>query len=217
MGSPVSLQQVVRLAGMAVLLAALLIGTGRQVNANQSGPTVNETSGFQQRLCELGGGTASVDPDRTVGSGLQGVWVTCKGGLFNGLHCSNTVSRPPHCFWEAPPPGDQNFNDLPEIETEIVTVDPGTVDDIEVTEDIQPMETIVPVEDPVIDDETVDPLPPVVDESPLDETIPDVDVVEADQVVTDEPLQDLPGLESDVPVIPIQEIPEEVPAFEPAP
>lgn len=176
MKGSITVQWTVRLAALILVFAVLLTVSGERARANQSGPTVNESSLFQQRTCELGGGTATVDPDRTVGEGLRGVWVTCRGGLFNGMHCSNVVNRLPFCFWEAPPPGNESVNDLPVIETVPVTADPGSSDENEVTQDVVPV--VDGTTDPV-DEQPVDPLPSVVDESPLDTTVPDIDIDQA--------------------------------------
>ena len=78
---------------VAVLMAAILTLAAARTSpagANQSGPGVNDIAGFQIALCELAGGKAAVTVSRTVGSGLQKVYVDCKGGLLGGMSCGTT-------------------------------------------------------------------------------------------------------------------------------
>lgn len=211
----------VKIVQALVVALGLIVfsGTGSPANANQSGPTVGENANMQKSLCELAGGTATMDVGRTVGDGLIGITVKCTGGLLDGMDCYNLPGIGSGCNF----PTEQQSEQPHTVDQ---TAEPGSIEEVEIVEDVLPADGSVDpvtseepvIEEPVVEDEPVDPLPPLVDESPLDETIPDIEVVEADPVVSDEPVvEDIPQIEVvDGDVIPLQEIQEDLPEFEPA-
>ena len=204
--------------GFMALLAMTYAGPA---SANQSGGTVGDNAIFQISLCRGLGGIESVDVVRTVG-GIQQIKVKCKGGLLDGMNCNNgPFIVPSLCTFDsgAGSPWGNSDDSLPDIQTIPQTVDPSSVDDLDISQDIDPVvEVVDPVvtEEPVIEDEPVDPLPPLVDESPLDQTGQDVDIVDQDQIGGDEPVENLHQIDSNDTVVPFDEIPAEAPILEPA-
>ncbi len=166
---------------VAIGVLAVLLGNGMQAHANQSGSTVNEASEFQIGLCRLGGGIDTVDVTRT-GDGLIGVKVRCNGGYLDGMECWNGRYTGTYCFFAKPESHTSSGGQsLPHVDVVVEAVEPGTVEDVEIVQDIAPVEESVDptvAEEPEVTEEAVDPLPPVVEETPVVETVPDVDVVE---------------------------------------
>lgn len=180
-----------RTVAIAAFILMLALTTTQRAGANQSGPTVNEATEFQVGLCELGGGTATVDPDRTVGEGLRGTWVKCTGGLFNGMHCANIKDIKPTCFFERTSGPEDDLHPLESTSQTVEPVDAGagpelTEEPVVVEESVDPGTAEEPVtadtdgavaDEPEIDQETVTPdeaADPIVDE-PVIEEVPVVE------------------------------------------
>ncbi|CAN5850132.1 hypothetical protein BH24ACT15_BH24ACT15_37160 [soil metagenome] len=62
------------------------------VIANQSGPAIHDAAMFQLALCRIAGGVERVYEERTVGSGLISIGITCTGGLLDGMACRNSAT-----------------------------------------------------------------------------------------------------------------------------
>lgn len=202
-----SLQYTVRISIAMVLIALLAVVLVGQASANQSGPGVNESSEFQQKICQGGGGTATVDVNRTI-EGITGVHVRCKGGWFDGLHCYNGRYTGTYCFFESQvqsqddvvePTGGIEENTGEVIDTPIVAdevFEPDLVEDPLVE---QPEVT----HDPLLDEPEVieDVVEPIVAEDPLVEEVTDpiVDVPVVDEVIEPVVAED-PLVEKVVPI-----------------
>ena len=140
----ISTRHLMRAVVMAAVILVLALTSIQRASANQSGPTVNERSEFQKALCEAGGGTATIDTTRTVGSGLVGVKVTCTGGLLDGMKCLNAKVGTV-CTFSAPT-----------LDQEYVLEPVGTIEQVPADPVLTPVtadQTVEPgtVEEPVVD------------------------------------------------------------------
>jgi hypothetical protein len=77
---------------IAACVAALALAAAQRAEATQTDHEVDpsEAAAFQKALCEAAGGKATVDVSRYVGY-YPTTFVTCAGGLLDGMYCINTV------------------------------------------------------------------------------------------------------------------------------
>ncbi|MDQ3167504.1 MAG: hypothetical protein M3P94_02510 [Chloroflexota bacterium] len=181
----------IRLVLTMAFVAFLAGSTVHRAQANQSGADV-DAAALQAGLCGLLGGTATIDENRTVASGLFSMRVTCRGGLLGDWQCWNfdTISEP-NCNRLHIVPGSQDASST-EVDSSVldepVLEDPavdqsspvvGIVDEPSVAEP----EVVEPevVEPAIVEPEVVDPtvVEPVVDAPISDQaTLVDGGVVE---------------------------------------
>lgn len=194
-----------RTVAIAAFILMLALTTTQRAGANQSGPTVNEATQFQIALCEAGGGTATVEAERTVNAGLAFTKVRCTGGLLDGMFCYNGQFTGTHqCTF-----GRTAQRDMPDVET------------TGVFEEAPPDPVLTPVTvDATVDSGTVEePLaeqPVVVEESVDPGTAEEPVTADTDGAVDDEPEIDQETVTPDEAADPIVDEPviEEVPVVE---
>jgi hypothetical protein len=78
---------------IAAYVATLALVAAQRVGATQTDDRVDpsEAATFQIAMCEAAGGKATVEVSRWVGWAPT-TYVTCKGGLLDGMYCINTVA-----------------------------------------------------------------------------------------------------------------------------
>jgi hypothetical protein len=174
-------QHLMRTVVMAAFIAMLALTTTQRASANQSGPGVNEASEFQMALCQAGGGTATIEVERTGHAGLAFTKVRCTGGLLDGMFCYNGQYSGTQCWFNHT--GPQQSQDVDPVGgIEQVPTHP-----IETSDPVFEAEENAPAEEPVVIQ------PEVVEES--------VDPGTAEEPATDQgdgSVDDLPEITEDV-------------------
>ena len=98
----------IRLVLTMAFIAFLAGPTVQRAEASQSGADV-DAAAMQAGVCRLLGGTVTVESNRTVGSGLVSMRVTCRGSLIGDWRCWNTDMIPePECDLLHIVPGSQD-------------------------------------------------------------------------------------------------------------
>jgi hypothetical protein len=207
------MQHLIRSVLFAAIVAVLAVTSIQRAEANQSGPGVNDPAQFQKALCEAAGGVGTIEVFRTVGSGLTDVQVNCKGGLLDGLRCDNHTDPVlgTICAFLAPPPSggqgtrpttsvteipaDQVLTPIDEVadpaSTEQPSVDQTTGGDVTanpgtVTEPIVSDDDGTVVDQPVVADDSVDPVitgEPIIEPAPTVSPLVPVNPTQYDQPI----------------------------------
>ena len=183
----------IRGAILVAIGALLALSSIQRASANQSGDPVGNSTA-QAQVCRALGGTPTVDVERTVGSGVVGIWTKCTGGLLDGLECSNKPSGTMCWFGFVRPGEDVTVPTTGEVEQIDVAPEP-TPDTVD--ERVEPE----PAEDPADDAEPADPVeepsvdkPEIIDEvvqpDPVDEPAPDDTPVLDDIVAEPGPIEE---------------------------
>ena len=191
-------QHLMRTVVMAVFILMLALTTTQRAGANQSGPTVNDATQFQAALCQAGGGTATIEVERTGHAGLAFTKVRCTGGMLDGMFCYNGQYSGTQCWFNhAGPQQSQDADPVGGIEQ-------APTHPIETSDPVFEVEENAPAEEPVVDQpevvaESVDPgttEEPMTDEGDGSvDDLPEIieDVVEP--VVAEDPAVDSPVIE----------------------
>lgn len=191
----VSTRHLVRSVLIAAFIVMLALTTAQRTSANQSGPGVNDSTQFQAALCQAGGGTATIEVERTVNAGLAYTKVRCTGGILDGMFCYNGQYTGTYCTFGRTLPQDQPFADAS-----------GVIEQV----------SVEPVQAPVTEDEVIQP-------APAEQSTPESEAGDAEQAEDPEAdsgdgqVADQPGTvdESVEPVVADEPVIEDAPVSQP--
>jgi hypothetical protein len=196
-------QHLIRTVAVAAFVVMLTFTMTQRAGANQSGPGVNDATQFQAALCQAGGGTATIEVERTGHAGLAFTKVRCTGGMLDGMFCYNGQYSGTQCWFNHT--GPQQSQDVDPVGG----IEQAPTHPIETSDHVFGTEENAPAEEPVVEqtgvvEESVDPgtaEAPVTDEGDGSvDDLPEIteDVVEP--VVAEEPVLDGPVFE-EVPTV----------------
>jgi hypothetical protein len=191
-------QHLMRTVAVAAFVVMLTFTMTQRAGANQSGPGVNDATQFQAALCQAGGGTATIEVERTGHAGLAFTKVRCTGGILDGMFCYNGQYSGTQCWFNhTGPQQSQDVDPVGGIE-QVPTHPIETSDPVFEAEENAPAEEPVVIQPEVVE-ESVD--PGTAEEPATDQgdgsvdDLPEITEEEVEPVVAEEPAVDGPVFE----------------------